>query len=54
MAKTENEHRLDARNQIIDAIYDIRELPASRELSIALTKLDEAEMWLERDSQLND
>lgn len=41
------------REQVIDtvriAIESVEFLPPSRERSIALTKLEEAEMWLRRD-----
>ena len=36
-----------ARASIIDARGSIMAMPSSREHSLAITKLDEAEMWLE-------
>lgn len=45
MTKTQLQHGDDLLNSIADALESAANLPGSRELSLAKTKLDEAIFW---------
>lgn len=47
MGVTIAEYKERIKNSIIEAFFNLNELPPSRERSLVRTKLDEAAMWLE-------